>query len=191
MVWRKTITFTMTITTMRMSSIMNIVAIMSILTPIMTMRTNMTMHMPITFIAMTMNTIIFMLSIIITVMKIMFTRITITPVCMVGVCELIERIAPDQIIVSPVNLGSGMVRCAHGLLPVPAPATAYILRGAPVYGSAIRGELCTPTGAALLTSLADSFGPLPLMRVERIGYGMGTRDFKAANCVRVYLGECE
>ena len=109
----------------------------------------------------------------------------------VGVCELIERIAPDQIIVSPVNLGSGMVRCAHGLLPVPAPATAYILRGAPVYGSAIRGELCTPTGAALLTSLADSFGPLPLMRVERIGYGMGTRDFKAANCVRVYLGECE
>ena len=109
----------------------------------------------------------------------------------VGVCELIERIAPDQIIGSPVNLGSGMVRCAHGLLPVPAPATAYILRGAPVYGSAIRGELCTPTGAALLTSLADSFGPLPLMRVERIGYGMGTRDFKAANCVRVYLGECE
>lgn len=109
----------------------------------------------------------------------------------VGVCELIERIAPDRIIVSPVNLGSGMVRCAHGLLPVPAPATAYILRGAPVYGSAIRGELCTPTGAALLTSLADSFGPLPLMRVDRIGYGMGTRDFKAANCVRVYLGECE
>lgn len=109
----------------------------------------------------------------------------------VGVCELIEHIAPDRIIVSPVNLGSGMVRCAHGLLPVPAPATAYILRGAPVYGSAIRGELCTPTGAALLTSLADSFGPLPLMRVERIGYGMGTRDFKAANCVRVYLGECE
>ena len=109
----------------------------------------------------------------------------------VGVCELIERIAPDQIIVSPVNLGSGMVRCAHGLLPVPAPATAYILRGAPVYGSTIRGELCTPTGAALLTSLADSFGPLPLMRVERIGYGMGTRDFKAANCVRAYLGECE
>ena len=82
MVWRKTITFTMTITNMRMSSIMNIVAIMSILTPIMTKRTNMTMYMPITFIAMTMNTIIFMLSIIITVMKIMFTRITITPVCM-------------------------------------------------------------------------------------------------------------
>ena len=109
----------------------------------------------------------------------------------VGVCELIERISPEQIIVSPINLGSGMVRCAHGLLPVPAPATAYILRGAPVYGSTIRGELCTPTGAALLTSLADSFGPLPLMRVERIGYGMGTRDFKAANCVRVYLGECE
>lgn len=109
----------------------------------------------------------------------------------VGVCELIERIAPERIVVSPINVGSGMVRCAHGLLPVPAPATARILRGAPMYGSAMRGELCTPTGAALLVALADEFGPMPLMRVSRIGYGMGTKDFPAANCVRVYLGESD
>ena len=109
----------------------------------------------------------------------------------VGVCELIERIAPERIVVSPINVGSGMVRCAHGLLPVPAPATAHILRGAPMYGSAMRGELCTPTGAALLVALADEFGPMPLMRVSRIGYGMGTKDFPAANCVRVYLGESD
>lgn len=109
----------------------------------------------------------------------------------VGVCELIERIAPERIVVSPINLGSGMVRCAHGLLPVPAPATAHILRGVPVYGSAMRGELCTPTGAALLRSLADEFGPMPMMRIDRIGYGMGSKDFPAANCVRVYLGESD
>lgn len=109
----------------------------------------------------------------------------------VGVCELIERIAPDRIVVSPINLGSGMTRCAHGMVPVPAPATAYILRGVPVYGSAIRGELCTPTGAALLRMLADDFGPMPLMRIEAIGYGCGTKEFPAANCVRAYLGEAE
>lgn len=109
----------------------------------------------------------------------------------VGVCELIERIAPERIVVSPINLGSGMVRCAHGLLPVPAPATAHILRGVPVYGSAMRGELCTPTGAALLRSLADEFGPMPMMRIDRIGYGMGSKDFPGANCVRVYLGESD
>lgn len=107
----------------------------------------------------------------------------------VGVCELIERIAPDRIVVSPINLGSGITRCAHGLMPVPAPATAHILRGVPVYGSAMRGELCTPTGAALLRALADEFGPMPLMRIETVGYGMGTKEFPAVNCVRAYLGQ--
>ena len=108
-----------------------------------------------------------------------------------GVCLLIDQIKPDRVVVSPINVGSGMVRCAHGLLPVPAPATEYILRGAPIYGSRIRGELCTPTGAALLRAFADEFGPMPIMRVSKVGYGMGTKDFPAANCVRVYLGEAE
>lgn len=109
----------------------------------------------------------------------------------VGVCLLMEKIAPDRVIVSPIHVGSGQVRCAHGILPVPAPATAHILQGVPAYGGALRGELCTPTGAALLRHFADDFGPMPLMRVERIGYGMGKKDFEAANCVRTYLGEAE
>lgn len=99
--------------------------------------------------------------------------------------------APEQIIVSPVHVGSGHVRCAHGILPVPAPATAILLRGVPIYGGHIAGELCTPTGAALLTQFAARFGDMPPMRVERIGYGMGRKDFPAANCVRALLGETE
>ena len=107
----------------------------------------------------------------------------------VGVCALLDEIAPDKIVVSPVHVGSGQVRCAHGVLPVPAPATAKILAGVPIYGGAIRGELCTPTGAALLKHFAAGFGPMPAMRVEKIGYGMGTKDFEWANCVRAMLGE--
>ena len=107
----------------------------------------------------------------------------------VGVCLLMEQLNPDRVLVSPVHVGSGEVRCAHGILPVPAPATARILRGVPIYGGAIRGELCTPTGAALLTRFADGFGPMPPMTVGKIGYGMGTKDFEWANCVRALLGE--
>lgn len=107
----------------------------------------------------------------------------------VGVSMLMRRIAPDRIVVSPIHVGSGTVRCAHGILPVPAPATARILRGVPTYGGDIEGELCTPTGAAILRHFADDFGPAPMMSVERIGYGMGTKDFPAANCVRAMLGE--
>jgi uncharacterized protein (TIGR00299 family) protein len=107
----------------------------------------------------------------------------------ITVCLLLEELAPDRIIVSPIHVGSGFVRCAHGILPVPAPATAYILMGIPSYGGKIRGELCTPTGAALLRHFADDFGPMPEMRVNKIGYGMGKKDFEAANCVRVFLGE--
>lgn len=106
-----------------------------------------------------------------------------------AVCMLMEKLAPEQIVVSPIHVGCGQVRCAHGILPVPAPATAYILRGIPVYGGQIPGELCTPTGAALLRHFAAEFGPMPVMCTEKIGIGTGRKDFEAANCVRVFLGE--
>lgn len=108
-----------------------------------------------------------------------------------GVCLLMELLAPEQVLASPVHIGSGQVRCAHGILPVPAPATALLLEGIPIYGGSIRGELCTPTGAALLRRFVTRFGPLPPMRVEKTGYGMGTKDFEAANCVRAMLGQTE
>lgn len=106
-----------------------------------------------------------------------------------AVCLLMHRLAPDEIIVSPVHVGSSQVHCAHGILPVPAPATATILQDVPIYGGSIQGELCTPTGAALLKHFADSFGGMPVMRTSAIGYGMGKKDFPAANCVRALLGE--
>lgn len=106
-----------------------------------------------------------------------------------AVCLLMDILSPQQIICSPVHVGSGKVRCAHGLLPVPAPATAYILRDVPIYGGRIQGELCTPTGAALLRHFVTSFGDMPPMKVSSIGYGMGNKDFEAANCVRAMLGE--
>lgn len=108
-----------------------------------------------------------------------------------GVCLLMELLAPEQVLASPVHVGSGQVRCAHGILPVPAPATALLLEGIPIYGGSIRGELCTPTGTALLRRFVTRFGPLPPMRVEKTGYGMGTKDFEAANCVRAMLGQTE
>lgn len=109
----------------------------------------------------------------------------------VGVCLLLEAIAPDRILASPVHVGSGQVHCAHGVLPVPAPATAHILQGVPTYGGQIQGELCTPTGAALLKHFVNAFGPQPVMAAERIGYGMGKKDFSAANCLRAFLGEAD
>lgn len=108
-----------------------------------------------------------------------------------AVCLLMNKIAPDQVIVSPVHVGSGHVHCAHGILPVPAPATAYILNGVPMYGGAVKGELCTPTGAALLKHFATRFGDMPMMRTEAIGYGMGKKDFEQANCIRAMLGETD
>ncbi|RHT23750.1 nickel pincer cofactor biosynthesis protein LarC [Clostridium sp. AM33-3] len=108
-----------------------------------------------------------------------------------AVCLLMNKIAPDQVIVSPVHVGSGHVHCAHGILPVPAPATAYILNGVPMYGGAVKGELCTPTGAALLKHFATRFGDMPVMRTAAIGYGMGKKDFEQANCIRAMLGETE
>ena len=109
----------------------------------------------------------------------------------VGVCLLMEKLSPDQVIASPVHTGSGHVHCAHGVLPVPAPATALLLQGIPSYGGQVMGELCTPTGAALLKYFVSRFGELPLMTVEVIGYGMGKKDFERVNCVRAFLGESE
>ena len=109
----------------------------------------------------------------------------------VSVCLLMEIISPEQVIVSPVHTGSGYVRCAHGILPVPAPATALLLQGIPSYGGQVKGELCTPTGAALLKHFATRFGDRPVMAVEAIGYGMGKKDFERANCIRAFLGESE
>lgn len=106
----------------------------------------------------------------------------------VGVCLLIEKLEVEQIFASAVHVGSGQVRCAHGILPVPAPATAYLLQDVPMYGGNIRGELCTPTGAALLKYFVAQFGVMPPMAAEKIGYGMGKKDFSAANCVRAFLG---
>lgn len=108
-----------------------------------------------------------------------------------SVCELMHELAPDKVLASPVNVGSGFVKCAHGVLPVPAPATELILRGVPIYSGQIKSELCTPTGAALLRHFAEAFVPMPVLKVERVGYGTGKKDFEAANVVRVLLGETE
>ncbi len=107
----------------------------------------------------------------------------------VGVCLLMEMISPEKIVASPVHTGSGHVHCMHGILPVPAPATALILNGIPTYGGSVKGELCTPTGAALLKHFAASFGDRPVMTASAIGYGMGKKDFEQANCLRAFLGE--
>ena len=106
-----------------------------------------------------------------------------------AVCLLMDILNPDEVVVSPVHVGSGSVKCAHGILPVPAPATAYILKGVPIYGGEIKSELCTPTGAALLKHFATKFDEMPIMKTEAIGYGMGKKDFERANCVRAFLGE--
>ena len=108
-----------------------------------------------------------------------------------AVCFLMNKLSPEKIIASPIHVGSGQVHCAHGILPVPAPATAHILQGCPIYGGKIKGELCTPTGAALLKYFADDFGEMPIMKISSVGYGMGRKDFEAANCVRAMLGETD
>lgn len=106
-----------------------------------------------------------------------------------AVCLLMEWLAPDRVVASPVNLGSGQVKCAHGVLPVPAPATAWLVRGIPCYSGEVKAELCTPTGAALLRTFASSFGPMPAMTVGAVGVGTGNKDFAAANVVRAFWGE--
>jgi len=111
----------------------------------------------------------------------------IADICTVSL--LVHELGAERILASPVHVGSGTVRCAHGLLPVPAPATARLLTGVPIYGGEIEGELCTPTGAALLKYFCRSFGPLPPMTAEAVGCGIGRKEFARPNCLRAILGE--
>ncbi|MCQ2592547.1 MAG: nickel pincer cofactor biosynthesis protein LarC [Treponema sp.] len=106
-----------------------------------------------------------------------------------AVCYLMDLLGAEKIIASPIHVGSGSVRCAHGIMPVPAPATEYLLRGIPYYQGEIKSELCTPTGAALIKYFAQDFRPQPMMKVEQVGIGCGKKDFAAANCVRIFMGE--
>ena len=108
-----------------------------------------------------------------------------------GVCLLMAKLAPEMVLCSPINVGGGTVKCAHGVLPVPAPATELLLRGIPWYGGEIQSELCTPTGAALLGWFVNSCQTVPVLRVEKCGCGMGTKDFDRLNAVRALLGEME
>ena len=104
----------------------------------------------------------------------------------------LEWVGADRIVSSPLNVGSGTVTCAHGVMPVPAPATARLVAGAPVYSTGVEAELLTPTGALLVTDYASQYGPLPALRVRRVGYGAGDRDLPGApNVVRVVIGEDE
>jgi uncharacterized protein (TIGR00299 family) protein len=110
----------------------------------------------------------------------------------VGTVRALEHLGVDRIEASPLNVGSGTVRSAHGVFPVPAPATLRLLRNTPIYAGAQQVELVTPTGALLVTGYASAFGPLPAMRVDRIGYGAGARDFAGTpNVTRVVLGNAD
>ena len=108
-----------------------------------------------------------------------------------SVCLLFNKVGAKNIFASAINVGSGQVHCAHGILPVPAPATAFILKDIPIYSNQIKGELCTPTGAALLKHFVNHFGTMPPIKMSAIGYGMGKKDFEAANCVRAILGDSD
>jgi len=107
----------------------------------------------------------------------------------VGAVAGLEALGIENITCSPLNLGSGTVTCAHGTLPVPAPATAELVRDVPVYSSGVTGELLTPTGAAVLTTLCSKFGPLPEMKIAQIGYGAGKSDPAIPNLLRLMIGE--
>lgn len=109
----------------------------------------------------------------------------------VSACLLLEMLEPEKVIATPVCTGYGSVRCAHGIMPVPAPATAYILEGIPMYAGVFEGEMCTPTGAAIIKHFADKFCTMPVFTSEKTGYGMGTKDFDAPNCVRAMLGNTD
>jgi len=103
-----------------------------------------------------------------------------------------EALAVDQFIFSPLNVGGGTVTCAHGVMPVPAPATLELLKNAPIYSGEVQKELVTPTGAAIARVLATSFGPRPVMRTEKNGYGAGSRDLAPhANVLRISIGEVQ
>ena len=108
----------------------------------------------------------------------------------VGACVGLEALEISELVCSPLNVGGGHVQAAHGTLPVPAPATAELLQGIPIYSSGVEGELVTPTGAAIVSTMAKSFGPLPPFKIEKIGYGAGSKEFpKHPNVARLFLGE--
>src|SRR5215471_7895261 len=110
----------------------------------------------------------------------------------VGACVAFDALKIDRIISSPLHVGSGTFQCAHGTYPVPGPATAELLKGVPIYSKDVEGELVTPTGAAIISTLAESYGPMPMMKIEKVGYGAGTRDYpKFPNALRAIIGELE
>ena len=110
----------------------------------------------------------------------------------VGTVFALESLQVDRVVASPLNVGRGTIKSAHGLYPVPAPATMRLLQDAPIYSGPQTAELVTPTGALLITSYASEFGPVPRMRVRRVGYGAGSRDFAGApNVLRVLIGDAE
>ncbi|SNX55068.1 nickel pincer cofactor biosynthesis protein LarC [Thermoanaerobacterium sp. RBIITD] len=106
----------------------------------------------------------------------------------VGTSILINMIMPDKIIFSKLPIGSGFVNSQHGLIPVPAPATMELLRDIPIYDNGIKGELVTPTGAAIAKTLADEFGIIPEVEIKSIGYGAGLKDFEIPNVLRTMVG---
>ncbi len=114
-----------------------------------------------------------------------------TIVDVVGAVVGIKKLGIERIYSSPLHLGTGFVKCVHGTLPIPAPATAELLKGIPVYNKDIKAELVTPTGAVLITSLAEKFGDMPRMKVEKIGYGAGHKDLPIPNLLRVMVGEMD
>jgi uncharacterized protein (TIGR00299 family) protein len=107
----------------------------------------------------------------------------------VGAVSGLELLKIEAVFCSPLHVGTGTVECAHGTLPVPAPATAELIKGLPVYSTGVTGELLTPTGAAILTTLASDFGPMPAMKIGTIGYGAGTTEPSIPNLLRVVIGE--
>jgi pyridinium-3,5-bisthiocarboxylic acid mononucleotide nickel chelatase len=110
----------------------------------------------------------------------------------VGACVAFDALKIGRIISSPLHVGSGTFQCAHGTYPVPGPATAELLKGVPIYSKDVEGELVTPTGAAIISTLAESYGPMPMMKIENVGYGAGTRDYsKFPNALRAIIGEME
>ena len=109
----------------------------------------------------------------------------------VGTAILLDKLQVDEVYASSIHTGSGFVTCQHGTMPIPAPATLELLKGAPIYSTEIKGELTTPTGAAILSTLTKEFGQIPLMKVDKIGYGAGTKDLAIPNVLRVSLGYLE
>lgn len=109
----------------------------------------------------------------------------------VGTAILLDALGIEKIVCSPIHVGSGMTRAAHGVFGVPAPATALILQGKPIYQTQVKGELCTPTGAAIAAAMADEFGPMPAMTADSVGHGLGKKEFGILNFLRVFMGQTQ